>query len=88
MGGFEPHYFAVMVATQFALLTPYIFVITIGALLRGARQAWAGQLDDRARLLLLSGAVPIALFTLVSLRSLVKLNWSATCCRWPEERAA
>ena len=77
MGGFKPRYFALLVATQFLLLTPYVFVVAIGALWRCARDAVAGRRDDRARLLLLSAAVPIVLFTLVSLRSLVKLNWLA-----------
>ena len=77
LGGFTPHYVALLAATQFLLLTPYVFVIAFGALGRGARDALARRLDDRARLLLLSAAVPIGLFTLVSLRSLVKLNWLA-----------
>jgi hypothetical protein len=77
MHGFAPRYLLLMVATQFALLTPYVFVVATGALLRGTRQAWAGRLDDRTRLLLLSAVVPLLLFTLVSLRSLVKLNWLA-----------
>jgi hypothetical protein len=34
-------------------------------------------MDDRTRLLLLSGAVPAALFAVISLRSLVKANWLA-----------
>ena len=77
MGGFKPRYFGMLVATQFLLLTPYLFVLAIGALWRGARDGFAGRLDDRARLLLLSGAVPIALFTVISLRSIVKINWLA-----------
>jgi hypothetical protein len=77
MHGFAPRYFLLLLASQFALLTPYVFVVSLGALLRGVRQTWAGHLDDRTRLLLLSAALPIALFTLVSLRSLVKLNWLA-----------
>ncbi len=77
MGGFKPRYFLMLVATQFLLLTPYLFVLAIAALLRGARDGFTGKLDDRARLLLLSGAVPIALFTVISFRSIVKLNWLA-----------
>lgn len=75
MTGFKLRYFAMLVGTQFLLLTPYVFVIVVGALWRDGRGWFAGRLDDRARLLWLSGAVPIAVFTLVSLRSLVKINW-------------
>jgi len=74
MGGFKPRYFVVLVATQFLMLTPYLFVVAIGALVRGAREWFAGRPEDRERLLLLSAAVPIALFTLISFRSLVKFN--------------
>lgn len=75
MGGFQPRYFAMLVGTQFLLLTPYLFVIVVATLWRDGRHWLAGRLDDRARLLWLSGAVPIFVFTLVSLRSLVKINW-------------
>jgi len=77
MGGFKPRYFLMLVATQFLMLTPYLFVLTLGALVRGVREGFGSKLDDRTRLLLLSGAIPIALFTLISLRSIVKLNWLA-----------
>lgn len=80
MGGFKPRYFAMLVGTQFLLLTPYVFVIVVATLWRDGRDGrdWlAGRLDDRARLLWLSGAVPIVLFTLISFRSIVKLNWLA-----------
>ncbi len=77
MGGFKPRYFLMLVATQFLLLTPYLFVVAISALFRGARQWARGQSDDRTRLLLLSGAVPIVLFTVISFRSIVKINWLA-----------
>jgi len=77
MSGFEPRYFALLVGTQFLLLTPYVFVLVVAALWREGRRWFAGGLDDRARLLWLSGALPIAFFTLVSLRSIVKLNWLA-----------
>ena len=77
MGGFRPRYFAMLVGTQFLLLTPYVFVVVVATLWRDGRAWFAGRLDDRARLLWLSGAVPIALFTFISLRSLVKINWLA-----------
>lgn len=77
MGGFKPRYFLMLVATQFLLLTPYLFVVAIGALIRGARGGLGASVDDRTRLLLLSGAVPILVFTLVSFRSIAKINWLA-----------
>lgn len=77
MGGFKPRYFLMLVGTQFLLLTPYVFVVSIGALFRNAREWLAAKLDDRARLLLISGALPIALFTAISFRSIVKINWLA-----------
>jgi 4-amino-4-deoxy-L-arabinose transferase-like glycosyltransferase len=77
MGGFKPRYFLMLVATQFLLLTPYVFVLVVAALVRGTRDGLAGRLGDRERLLLLSGAIPIALFALISLRSIVKINWLA-----------
>ncbi len=77
MGGFKPRYFLMLVATQFLLLTPYLFVVAMGALLRGARGGLGAAVDDRTRLLLLSGAVPILVFTFVSFRSIAKINWLA-----------
>ena len=47
------------------------------ALWRTAREAVAGTADERTRLLLFSAAVPLVLFTAVSFRSLVKVNWLA-----------
>jgi hypothetical protein len=77
MGGFKPRYFLMLVATQFLLLTPYLFVLAMAALLRGARGGLGAAVDDRTRLLLLSGAVPILVFTFVSFRSIAKINWLA-----------
>ena len=77
MGGFKPRYFAVLLATQFLMLTPYLFVVTFGALFRGAREWFAARPDDRTRLLMLSGAIPIVIFGAISFRSLVKANWLA-----------
>lgn len=77
MGGFKPRFFFTLVATQFLLLTPYPFVVAFGALIRGAREWIAAAVDDRTRLLLLNGAIPIVLLTVISFRSNVKLNWLA-----------
>ena len=75
MSGLKPHYFLVLVATQFLILTPYVFVIAIGALLRSAREWFTAAMDNRTRLLLISGALPIALCIVLSFRSIVKINW-------------
>jgi 4-amino-4-deoxy-L-arabinose transferase-like glycosyltransferase len=77
MAGFKPRYFVMLVATQLLMLTPYLFVIAFAALFRGTREWLAGRSDERTRLLLLSGVVPIVLFTAISLRSIVKINWLA-----------
>lgn len=77
MGGFKPRYFALLLVTQFLMMLPYLFVVCIAALFRNARAWIAHGLDDRTRLLLISAAVPIVLFTATSLRSLAKPNWLA-----------
>ena len=77
MGGFKPHFFLVLVGTQLLLVTPYLLAMCLTALRRGA-QAWRTlAMDDRTRLLWLSAAVPLVLFTLVSFRSHAKPNWLA-----------
>lgn len=77
MRSFTPRHFLALVATQFVMLTPYVFVICFAALFRASREWLSVRLDDRGLLLLLSGAVPILMFTSVSLSSLVKINWLA-----------
>jgi dolichol-phosphate mannosyltransferase len=77
MSGFKPRYFLLLVGTQFLMMTPYLFVIAIAALVRGGRRWPALQSDDRTRLLLINGAVPIVLFVLISFRSIIKINWLA-----------
>jgi 4-amino-4-deoxy-L-arabinose transferase-like glycosyltransferase len=77
MGGFKPRYLGLLLATQFLMLTPYPFVLVATTLVRGVRDRLAGLADDRTRLLLLSGAVPIALCLVLGLRSIVKMNWLA-----------
>lgn len=47
LGGLKPRYFLGLVASQFLLLTPYLFVMAMAVLGRGARAAFAGKLDDR-----------------------------------------
>jgi 4-amino-4-deoxy-L-arabinose transferase-like glycosyltransferase len=77
MGGFKPRYFLLLLGTQLLMVTPYLFVLALGALVRGVRDGIGARLDDRTRLLLISGAVPLLVFSAVSLRSLVKINWLA-----------
>ena len=77
MGGFKPRYFLMLVVTQLAILTPYGFWLAIGALVREGRKGLGASVDDRTRLLLLSGAIPVLLFTFVSFRSITKINWLA-----------
>ncbi len=77
MDAFKPRYFLLMVGTQFLMLTPYLFVVAIWALVRGTREWFARTVDDRIRLLLINAAIPIVLFTIVSFRSIVKVNWLA-----------
>ena len=59
MSGFKPRYFLMLVGTQFLMLTPYIFVVSLAALIRGIRGWRIANMDDRTRLLLISGALPI-----------------------------
>lgn len=77
MGGWKLHYFLVLLASQLALVTPYFFAVSIAAFVRGLRDWVAARADDRVRLLLFSGAVPLVLFTVVSFHTLVKMNWLA-----------
>jgi 4-amino-4-deoxy-L-arabinose transferase-like glycosyltransferase len=77
MGGFRPRYLGLLVATQLLMLTPYPFVLVVTTLVRGVRGRLAGLADDRTRLLLLSGAIPVALCLVLGLRSIVKMNWLA-----------
>ncbi len=82
MHGLKPRYFITLLATQSLMVTPYLFVAALAVPWQAAR-AWRSQrLDDASRLLLTSALVPLLLFTLVSLRSLVKINWPAPAF-WP-----
>ena len=77
MGAFKPHFFFLLLATQLLLVTPWLYGLSLSALWRASRDWVAGRASDRSRLLLLSAAVPLLLFTAVSLRSHVKINWLA-----------
>jgi len=56
--------------------------VSIVSLVRGFRGWLAGGIDDSVRLLLISAAVPLLLFTGISFRSIVKINWLAPAF-WP-----
>ncbi|HYN58662.1 MAG TPA: glycosyltransferase family 39 protein [Rubrivivax sp.] len=77
MAAFKPRFFGVLLATQLLLVTPWLFGLSLTALWRAARDAIAGVATERTRLLLFSAAVPLLLFTAISFRSLVKINWLA-----------
>jgi len=77
MGRWQPMLFARLVATQLAVVSPYLLGIALGAWFACVR-GWRDTLqDDRRLLLFLSATIPLLLFTAASFRSLVKANWLA-----------
>ena len=82
MGGFKPRYFLMLVVQQFLIVTPYLFVVAIASLAREFRGWFTRGIADSVRLLLISAAVPLLLFTAISFRSIVKINWLAPAF-WP-----
>ena len=82
MGGFKPRYFLMLLAQQFVIVTPYLFVVAIASLVREFRRWITAGIDDSVRLLLISAAVPLLLFAGISFRSIVKINWLAPAF-WP-----
>ena len=82
MAGFKPRFFGLLVLTQLLLVTPWLFGLSLKALWQDTRDAVSGRADERTRLLLAAAWVPLLLFTAVSFRSHVKLNWLAPAW-WP-----
>ncbi|MGA9960993.1 MAG: glycosyltransferase family 39 protein [Azonexus sp.] len=82
MSGYKPQYFLMLAAQQLLIVTPYLFVLAIAALVRESRGWLTRGIDDPARLLLISGAFPLLLFAAFSFRSIVKINWLAPAF-WP-----
>ncbi|MBK8118503.1 MAG: glycosyltransferase family 39 protein [Sulfuritalea sp.] len=82
MSGFKPQYFLMLVAQQLLMVTPYLFFLSIAALLRESRAWFAKGVEDPVRLLLISAALPLLLLTAISFRSIVKINWLAPAF-WP-----
>jgi 4-amino-4-deoxy-L-arabinose transferase-like glycosyltransferase len=77
MGRWQPQFLLQLAGTQLAVATPYLLVLALLAWWRSVR-GWRALLADDARLLLVAAAtVPLAIFTLASLRSMVKPNWLA-----------
>jgi hypothetical protein len=77
MGRWQPRYLLQLIGTQLVVVTPYLLVIALFAWIAGLRD-WRGLLRDDGRLLLMAAAtVPLVLFTMTSLRSMVKPNWLA-----------
>ena len=50
MGGFKPQYFLMLAAQQLLIVTPYLFVLAIAALVRESRGWLARGIDDPTRL--------------------------------------
>ncbi len=81
MGQWEFRFFGELLGSQFFMLTPYLFVLVIAAVIRYGRQIFSG-IEDKILLLVSSGLVTILFFTAVSFRSLVKMNWLVPAY-WP-----
>jgi hypothetical protein len=82
MDRFRPHHLLALFGTQLLMATPYLLWLALAAFAGGVRDVFARRLGERERLLLIAGAVPLLVFTAVSLRSLVKINWLAPAY-WP-----
>ncbi|RMH69521.1 MAG: phospholipid carrier-dependent glycosyltransferase [Gemmatimonadetes bacterium] len=81
---FKPHYFGQLLGSQTALVTPLIFAGCLYALYQGTRRAFAHAENSgfayratQFRFLISFSLPMIALFTLISFQSLVKMNWLA-----------
>ena len=77
MGVLKPRFVGLLLATQFLLLSPYLFGLSIAAGWRGAREwlALRARVDPRVLLLLLSASVPLIVFGAASFRTNSKVNW-------------
>ena len=77
MGGLKPRFFALLLASQCVLLTPYLFGISIAAAWRAAREWMVSRTHVRPHvlLLLLNAAIPLIVFVAASFRTNAKVNW-------------
>lgn len=76
MGQWEPRFFLELLGSQLFILTPYLLVLVVAAYIRFGKKIF-GAMEDKILLLFSSGFITISFFTLVSFRSLVKMNWLA-----------
>jgi len=76
MDQWELQFAGELLGTQLFILTPYLFALVISAVIRYGKQIFH-EIEDKLLLLISSGFVTIIFFTLVSFRSLVKMNWLA-----------
>jgi len=77
MGHWQPRYLAQLIGTQLLVVSPYLLGVALLAWWRAMR-GWRALLrNDSDLLLVLSATIPLLVFTVVSLRSLVKPNWLA-----------
>lgn len=76
MGQWELRFFMELLGSQLFMVTPYLLVLVVAAFIRYGKKIF-GALEDKILLLVSSGFITIVFFTLVSFRSLVKMNWLA-----------
>jgi len=77
MGRWQPRFLLQLLGTQLLVVTPYLLGIALLAWFAALRD-WREVLRDDRRLFLVAAAtVPLLVFTMVSLRSMVKPNWLA-----------
>jgi 4-amino-4-deoxy-L-arabinose transferase-like glycosyltransferase len=75
MNDIRPEFIALLFITQTLLLTPYLIWLASRALWGNLRDMTQGHIPSHSLLLLLSAAVPLLVFTLVSFRSEAKFHW-------------
>ncbi len=76
MTTFRPRYFFALLGSQAWILTPYILLVALAGWGSAGTRWWKTR-DDRFGLLFWLAAPVLLLFTAVSFRSLVKMNWVA-----------
>jgi len=82
MHHFRPRFFVELIGSQLFMLSPYFLVMVVGRFIQSLRQRDRLKDDDRLLLLFFSGGLTLLFFTLVSFRTLVKMNWLAVAY-WP-----
>jgi 4-amino-4-deoxy-L-arabinose transferase-like glycosyltransferase len=75
MNEFNPEYFAFLLFTQTLLVTPYLIWLALRAMWGSLRDLTQLRIPSRSLLLMLSAAVPLFVFTLVSFRGEAKFHW-------------